>query len=79
MTRVVELKDRPKSPQLQLDKAIMDFVFDFDGPHRSHLLIVYYTGHGFVHQNRIQDLIFSGYVYVSGREHVSADGRQDPA
>lgn len=36
-----------QKPQLQLNSAINDLVFKYNGPWRTHLLIVYYTGHGF--------------------------------
>ncbi|KAK4900294.1 hypothetical protein LTR27_002518 [Elasticomyces elasticus] len=58
--KVVQLDDRPKRPQLQLDKAMTDFVYDNDGDHGNHLLIVYYTGHGFVRFDSPHELIISG-------------------
>lgn len=36
-----------KRPQAILDNAVANFIFENDGPHRSHLLILYYTGHGY--------------------------------
>lgn len=45
-TRMVELDCRNKLPQNQLNVAVANFVSDFDGPHRTNLLIVYYSGHG---------------------------------
>ncbi|MCJ1393263.1 hypothetical protein MMC18_006135 [Xylographa bjoerkii] len=42
-TQTVEIDNKNK-PQHQLNKAVADFVCDYDGPHN--LLIVYYTGHG---------------------------------
>ncbi|KAL0258253.1 hypothetical protein SLS55_007426 [Diplodia seriata] len=41
-TRTIELHTK-SSPQLQLNKEMAQFVYDFDGPRT--LLIVYYTGH----------------------------------
>ena len=61
-SRIVQLNNKPKPPQAQLDKAIMDFVYDFDGSHKSHLLLVYYTGHGFCkNRNGGEELFVSGY------------------
>ncbi|KAL5121024.1 hypothetical protein ACEQ8H_000873 [Pleosporales sp. CAS-2024a] len=48
-TRLIEL-NVAKSAQLQLDKHVGDFLYDFDGPHN--LLIVYYTGHGLFHDDK---------------------------
>ena len=61
-SKIVELDNQDRRPQLQLDKAITDFVFENDGPHRSHLLLVYYTGHGFSKTlaNGQEELIVSG-------------------
>ncbi|KAK3647226.1 hypothetical protein LTR22_013887 [Elasticomyces elasticus] len=58
--RTVKLDNELKCPQVQLDKAIADFVYDHDGHHHSHLLIVYYTGHGFARFDRPHELIISG-------------------
>ncbi|KAI5369286.1 hypothetical protein Slin15195_G001620 [Septoria linicola] len=57
-TRVAVLTN-VKRPQAQLDSAVARFVEDYDGPHRSHLLIVYYTGHGMIYKASDQ-LIISG-------------------
>ncbi len=44
-SQILTLGDK-RHPQLQLDRGITNFVFDNDGPCRTNLLIVYYTGHG---------------------------------
>lgn len=44
----VEVLNNDKKPQNQLNSAIASFVAEHDGHPRSHLLIVYYTGHGFL-------------------------------
>lgn len=60
-SKVVELDNRKRPPQVQLDKAIMDFVYENDGPHKTHLLLVYYTGHGFSKVvNGQEELLVSG-------------------
>ncbi|KAK1066416.1 hypothetical protein LTR74_007138 [Friedmanniomyces endolithicus] len=59
-TKIVQLDDKGSPPQLQLDKTIADFVQEHDGRSRSHLLIVYYTGHGYVWRDRPNELIVSG-------------------
>ena len=41
-TEVCELHDQ-KNVQLQLDRAVIQFVLDYDGPRN--LLLIYYTGH----------------------------------
>ncbi|KAF2771713.1 hypothetical protein EJ03DRAFT_22498 [Teratosphaeria nubilosa] len=60
-TEKFELKNTSdlKRPQLQLDKAMTDFVHEHDGSYRTNLLIVYYTGHGCVERNR-PDLLIAG-------------------
>ncbi|KAK5728872.1 hypothetical protein LTR15_002013 [Elasticomyces elasticus] len=58
---VVELDNKLREPQLQLDEAVDDFVRRHDGHTDSHLLIVYYTGHGVVQRNQPHTLIISGY------------------
>lgn len=38
--------DDIKSPQLQLKRGILNWIYDHDGDHRKNLLIIYYSGHG---------------------------------
>ncbi|KAK5725160.1 hypothetical protein LTR17_013196 [Elasticomyces elasticus] len=68
---VVELDNKLREPQLQLDEAVDDFVRRHDGHTDSHLLIVYYTGHGVVQRNQPQALIISGYEspVIPGSQH----------
>lgn len=42
----VLILDDKRNPQLQLDRGVSTFVDDNNGSCRTHLLIVYYTGHG---------------------------------
>lgn len=65
-TRVV-LDCKPKKPQTQLHLATSQFISDYDGPHRTTLLIVYYSGHGYRQQeeNGAERLYISGYVHPS--------------
>ena len=61
-SRVVTL-DTEKRPQAMLDNAITGFILENDGHHRSHLLIVYYTGHGYAKVvNGSEELIVAGYI-----------------
>lgn len=52
--------DTITKPQQQLNYAIADLVFRYDGPCRTHLLIVYYSGHGIGRGEG--DLELAGYV-----------------
>ncbi|KAK5137339.1 hypothetical protein LTR08_008916 [Meristemomyces frigidus] len=45
-TATILTLDDKRNPQLQLRNGIDNLVLKYDGPCRSHLLIVYYTGHG---------------------------------
>ncbi|TKA82966.1 hypothetical protein B0A55_01561 [Friedmanniomyces simplex] len=51
-TKVVQLDNKVTPPQLQLDQAIKDLADGYDGPCRTDLLIVYYTGHGYYGNGR---------------------------
>lgn len=61
-SRVVTLDDRTR-PQHQLNSEIADFVRKHDGPHRSNLLILYYSGHGYVRDpgGSEEHYVISGY------------------
>ncbi|KAK0268713.1 hypothetical protein LTR35_015285 [Friedmanniomyces endolithicus] len=59
-TLIVQLENKGMSPQLQLDRTISEVVREYDGPCRTHLLIVYYTGHGYVWRAQPNELIVSG-------------------
>lgn len=65
-----------KRPQLQLEQAVVNFKYENDGQHaRKNLLIVFYTGHGFIVQDKPNDLIISGYVsclWASSRDFANA-------
>lgn len=61
-SKMVTLDNTSKRPQLQLSKALMDFVYEYDGPHLTNLLIVYYTGHGFTYTAKPDELMISGSV-----------------
>jgi hypothetical protein len=62
-TRVV-LDCKKKKPQAQLHRATSQFISDYDGSHRTTLLIVYYSGHGYLEEeNGVERLYISGYVY----------------
>lgn len=57
---------RHKLPQNQLNREVANFVHDYDGPHRTNLLIVYYSGHGQLMQKEgsaHNRFYISGYVY----------------
>ncbi|KAK3631999.1 hypothetical protein LTR56_016592 [Elasticomyces elasticus] len=58
--KIVQLDNRLQRPQLQLDRAIADLVQNVDGHPDDHLLIVFYTGHGYVRDDRPHELIISG-------------------
>lgn len=47
-------------PQTELDKAVLDLVNKEDGPHQTHLLIVYYTGHAFLKAAKPDELLLAG-------------------
>ena len=57
-TEIFEI-DVASSPKLQLKKAILDFVYKYNGPHN--LLIVYYTGHG-SYNELTKQYVFHAYV-----------------
>ncbi|KAK1814407.1 Phosphatidylinositol-4-phosphate 5-kinase [Friedmanniomyces endolithicus] len=59
-TKIVQLDNKDTPAQLQLDRTIADFVREYDGPCRTHLLIIYYTGHGYVWRAQPNELIVSG-------------------
>ena len=59
-TQIVEIDNKTK-PQHQLNKAVTNFVSDYDGPHN--LLIVYYTGHG-SYNEATKDYIFHASVFT---------------
>ena len=66
-TRAV-LDCKRKKPQAQLRQAISNFIYDYDGPHRTTLLIVYYSGHGHLEEeNGSQSLYISGYAHLASR------------
>ncbi|KAF2162262.1 hypothetical protein M409DRAFT_27265 [Zasmidium cellare ATCC 36951] len=52
--------DNSKRPQVLLDAAIAQSVADYDGPYRSHLLVVYYTGHGLLRAPDYDNLLIAG-------------------
>ncbi|KAK0247974.1 hypothetical protein B0A54_12445 [Friedmanniomyces endolithicus] len=58
--KIVQLDNKGSPPQLQLEKTIADFVQQHDGPSRTHLLIIYYSGHGYVWRDHPNELIVSG-------------------
>lgn len=37
-----------EDPQAQLTRELSNFIFKYDGPQRTNLLIVYYIGHAFI-------------------------------
>lgn len=53
-----------QKPQNQLHLEIMKFMAEHDGPHRTNLLIVYYSGHGYLQTDESEQdqLYISGYV-----------------
>lgn len=54
--------DTTSRPQQQLNCAIAELVRHWDGPSRTHLLIVYYSGHGIGRPDG--DLELAGYVVL---------------
>ncbi|KAK0264655.1 hypothetical protein LTR35_017255 [Friedmanniomyces endolithicus] len=73
--KIVQLDNRDTPPQLQLDKTIAEFVREYDGPCRTHLLIFYYTGHGYIWRSRPNELIVSG---TATAESSSTEGTFPP-
>ena len=62
-TRRVILHCRDKHPQSQVNLAVAKFLSDYDGSHRTTLLIVYYSGHGLVREESgIERFYISGYA-----------------
>ncbi|KAK3115258.1 hypothetical protein LTR53_005578 [Teratosphaeriaceae sp. CCFEE 6253] len=74
-TTIVELNTKPEGPQRQLDKAMLDFVHKNDGPPQTHLLIVYYTGHGQIQVEAPHELILAGRT-PEGR--AASEGEAEP-
>ena len=62
LTTTVVLDCRQKLPQHQLNSEVSKFMLDHDGPHRTTLLIVYYSGHGYTRPGKRDQLYISGYV-----------------
>ena len=54
-TKDLQLNDQ-KRPQHQLSSAIANFVYDYDGPFISNLLIVYYAGHATTREDSIMEV-----------------------
>jgi len=53
-----------------LNAAVARFVKDHDGPHRSHLLVVYYSGHGISKMKDGEETLFiAGYVDATRKHH----------
>lgn len=67
-------------PQIQLDIGINMLLQHHDGPHRTHLLIVYYTGHGVVSDDSFKiapDAIYSeNAAAMSNPLHYEVDWNQ---
>ncbi|KAK1082338.1 hypothetical protein LTR33_003988 [Friedmanniomyces endolithicus] len=72
VTEIVQLDNKGTPPQLQLSKIVADFVREHDGPCRTHLLIVYYTGHGYVWRARPNELIVTARAGTSWTEGAFA-------
>lgn len=52
-----------KKPESQLYHGVSQFIYDYDGPHRDHLLIVYYCGHAHIKDEEgVSQLYIAGYV-----------------
>jgi hypothetical protein len=65
--------DCKKKPQAQLHRATSQFISDYDGSHRTTLLIVYYSGHGYLEEeNGVERLYISGYASRSQSNSMSA-------
>jgi hypothetical protein len=63
-TKTIVLDSRLKKPENQLHLETAKFVDEHDGHHRSNLIIVYYSGHGFKQkEDGVQQLYLSGYVW----------------
>jgi hypothetical protein len=62
LTTTVVLDCKRKLPQHQLNSEVSKFMFEHDGPHRTTLLIVYYSGHGYTRPGKRDQLYISGYV-----------------
>ncbi|KAI4928211.1 uncharacterized protein J4E92_005695 [Alternaria infectoria] len=62
--------DDNKKPQLDINKAILDHVFEHDDPHS--LLIFYYTGHGAEDDEKLLELSASEIIRVTGRHEATA-------
>lgn len=45
---VLGVRHEHEEPQAQLTRKLSNFISKYDGPPRTSLLIVYYTGHAFV-------------------------------
>lgn len=63
-SKILTLNDS-KKPQIQLNRGITNFVYEHDGSCRTHLLIVYYTGHGVCADEEGLDI--TGYALLKPR------------
>lgn len=82
-TETVLLKCHQKKPETQLLRDVTAFAYEHDGHHRTTLLIVYYSGHGYLDSvNGQQELHISGYASESPRGAIMSDAfasNEDPA
>jgi hypothetical protein len=71
-TKTIVLDSRLKKPENQLHLETATFVDKHDGHHRTNLIIVYYSGHGFKQkEDGVQQLWLSGYVWRCASENAS--------
>lgn len=59
--KVVALDNKRKRPQAQFNSEMSTFVLEHDGHFRNNLLIVYYSGHGYLKEiDGVDELFIAG-------------------